>query len=152
MKLLGAITFLLFVLAFPVLTQEKDLPPAQAELVNTERAFAKLAVERGVRESFIAYFADDGVGFAPHPHKVKERFSNSPAPAAITSDFNWAHVYGDIAQAGDLGWNTGPTLIEDTSPEKKPARHGMFLGLEKAERRQLARGARSGSRYARRSR
>jgi len=134
MKLLGAITLLLFVLTFPVLTQEKDLPPAQAELVNTERAFAKLAVERGVRESFIAYFADDGIGFAPHPHKVKERFSNSPAPAARPPlTLNWAPVYGDIAQAGDLGWNTGPTLIEDTSPEKKPARHGMFFSVWKKQ-------------------
>ena len=134
MKLLGAITLSLFVLTFPVLTQEKDLPPAQAELVNTERAFAKLAVERGVRESFIAYFADDGVGFAPHPHKVKERFSNSPAPAARSPlTLNWAPVYGDIAQAGDLGWNTGPTLIEDTSPEKKPARHGMFFSVWKKQ-------------------
>jgi ketosteroid isomerase-like protein len=134
MKLLGAITLLLFVLTFPVLTQEKDLPPAQAELVNAERAFAKLAVERGVRESFIAYFADDGVGFAPHPHQVKERFSNSPAPAARPPlTLNWAPVYGDIAQAGDLGWNTGPTLIEDTSPEKKPARHGMFFSVWKKQ-------------------
>ncbi len=94
MKLLGGAILLLFVLTFPAWTQEKDLPPAQAELVNTERAFAKLAVERGVRESFIAYFADDGM-------------------------------------AGDLGWNTGPTLIEDTSPEKKPARHGMFFSVWK---------------------
>jgi ketosteroid isomerase-like protein len=134
MKLLGAITLLLFVLTFPVLTQEKDLPPAQADLVNAERAFAKLAGERGVRESFIAYFADDGIGFAPHPHKVKERFSNSPAPAARPPlTLNWAPVYGDIAQAGDLGWNTGPTLIEDTSPEKKPARHGMFFSVWKKQ-------------------
>jgi len=124
----------LFVLTFPALTQEKELPPAQAELVDTERAFAKLAVERGVRESFIAYFADDGIGFAPHPHKVKERLSNSPAEASRPSlRLNWAPVYGDIAQAGDLGWNTGPTLIEDTSPEKKPARHGMFFSVWKKQ-------------------
>ena len=134
MKLLGATILLLFVLTSPSWTQEKELPPAQAELVNTERAFAKLAVERGVRESFIAYFADDGVGFAPHPHKVKERFSNSPAPAARPPPtLNWAPVYGDIAQAGDLGWNAGPTLIEDTSPEKKPARHGMFFSVWKRQ-------------------
>jgi ketosteroid isomerase-like protein len=134
MKLLGAITLLLFFLAIPVLTQEKDLPAAQAELVNAERAFAKLAVERGVRESFIAYFADDGIGFAPHPHKVKERFSSSPAPASRPPlTLNWAPVYGDIAQAGDLGWNTGPTLIEDTGPEKKPARHGMFFSVWKKQ-------------------
>jgi hypothetical protein len=71
MKPFIVIALLLFIPTIPALTQEKELPPAQAELVNTERAFAKLAVERGVRESFVAYFADDGVGFAPHPHKVK---------------------------------------------------------------------------------
>src|SRR5262245_40655603 len=134
MKLLGAITLLLFFLTVPVLTQEKYLPPAQAELVNTERAFAKLAVERGVRESFIAYFADDGIGFAPHPHKVKEAFSNSPAPATRPPvTLNWAPVYGDIAQAGDLGWNTGPTVIEDTGPEKEPTRNGMFFSVWKKQ-------------------
>src|SRR5215470_19607703 len=104
MKPFFTIALSLFVLTLPALTQEKDLPPAQADLVNTERAFAKLAVERGVRESFIAYFADDGIGFAPHPLKVKERLSNSPAPATLPSlTLNWAPVYGDIAQAGDLG-------------------------------------------------
>jgi ketosteroid isomerase-like protein len=134
MKPLGAIIFLLSALALPSLTQEKDLPPAQAELVNAERAFAKLAVERGVRESFITYFADDGIGFAPHPHNVKERFSNSPAPDTRSpTALNWAPVYGDIAQAGDLGWNAGPTVIEDTSAEKKPARHGMFFSVWKKQ-------------------
>jgi len=128
------IILLLFVLTVPALTQEKDLPPAQAELVNAERAFAKLAVERGVRESFIAYFADDGIGFAPHPHKVKETFSKSPAPATRPAIvLNWAPVYGDIAQAGDLGWNTGPTVFEDTGPEKKLIRHGMFFSVWKRQ-------------------
>jgi ketosteroid isomerase-like protein len=134
MKLFITIILLLFVPTFPVLTQEKDLPPAQAELVNTERAFAKLAVERGVRESFIAYFADDGIGFAPHPHKVKETFSKSPAPATRPPIMlNWAPVCGDIAQAGDLGWNAGPTVFEDTSPEKKPTRHGIFFSVWKKQ-------------------
>ncbi len=134
MKTVISVALLLLVPTLTVLIQEKEPPPAQVELVKTERAFAKLAVERGVRESFIAYFAEDGIGFAPHPHKVKETFSKNPAPAtrpAIT--LNWAPVYGDIAEAGDLGWNTGPTLIEDASAEKKPARHGMFFSVWKKQ-------------------
>jgi ketosteroid isomerase-like protein len=134
MKTFITVTLLLFVLTFPALTQDKGLPPAQTELVNTERAFAKLAVERGVRESFITYFADDGIGFNPHPHKVKETLSKSPAPARRSPlVLNWAPVYGDIARAGDLGWNTGPTVVEDTSPEKKPTRHGMFFSVWKKQ-------------------
>jgi ketosteroid isomerase-like protein len=124
----------LLALAFTCLSQEKNLPPAQAELVNTERAFAKRAVERGIRDSFIAYFADDGIGFGPHPYKVKETLSAQPAPSTRSPIvLNWAPVYGDIAQAGDLGWNTGPTVFEDTSPEKKPTRHGTFFSVWKKQ-------------------
>jgi ketosteroid isomerase-like protein len=134
MKKLITTALCLFALAFTGLPQDKDLPPAQAELVNTERAFAKLAVERGVRDSFITYFADDGVGFSPQPYKVKETLSQSPAPATRpTTVLNWAPIYGDIAQAGDLGWNTGPFVVEDISPEKKPTRHGMFFSVWKKQ-------------------
>jgi len=135
MKSFGAIVALLAVLNLPALMQEKDLPPAQAELVKAERAFAKLAVERGIRDSFIAYFADDGIGFGPHPYKVKESFSSRPAPATRSPIvLNWSPVYGDLADAGDLGWNTGPTVFEDTSPAKTPTRHGMFFSVWKKQR------------------
>jgi hypothetical protein len=35
--------------------------------------------------------------------------------------------------AGDLGYNTGPTVIEDTSPEKRPARYGMLFSVWKKQ-------------------
>lgn len=116
---------LLSVFTLPALTQEKELSPAHSALVATEQAFAKLAVERSIRESFINYFAEDGIAFAPHPYKVKEVLSNRPSPPTRSPIvLNWAPLYGDIAQAGDLGWNTGPTVFEDTGPEKRPTRHG----------------------------
>ncbi len=134
MKSRTTIVLLLFVLTLSAFTQDKGLPPEQAELINAERAFARLSVERGIRESFITYFADDGIGFAPHPYKVKESLSRNPAPATrSTMVLNWAPVYGDIAQAGDLGWNTGPTVFEDTGPDQKPARHGMFFSVWKKQ-------------------
>lgn len=134
MRPLVTTALLLFVLTLPASTKEKDLSPAQAAIVATERAFAKLSVERGVRASFIAYFADDGIGFAPHPYKVKEVLSNRPAPTTRSPTvLNWAPIFGGIARAGDLGWNTGPTLYEDTSPEKRPTEHGMFFSVWKKQ-------------------
>ena len=134
MRPFTAAVLVLSVLSFSALTQEKELPAAQAALVATERAFAKLAVEQGVRASFIAYFAEDGIGFAPHPYKVKETLSNRPAPTTRSPlVLNWAPIFGDIAQAGDLGWNTGPTVFEDTSPERRPTRHGMFFSIWKKQ-------------------
>jgi ketosteroid isomerase-like protein len=134
MRPLKTTALLLSLIVLPVFPKEKDLSPAQAALVATERAFARLAVEQGVRASFIAYFADDGIGFNPHPYKVKEVLSNRPAPARrSTIVLNWAPIFGGMARAGDLGWNTGPTVIEDTGPEKRPAQHGMFFSVWKKQ-------------------
>ena len=38
--------------------EEKVLPQDLASLVQAERAFVRLSVERGVRESFLAFFAE----------------------------------------------------------------------------------------------
>jgi len=115
-------------------SQTNDLTPAQAAIVATERAFAKLSVEQGVRASFITYFAEDGIGFGPQPYKVKETLSKLPAPATrSTFVLNWAPIFGGVASSGDLGWNTGPTLREDRSPDKKPSQHGMFFSVWKKQ-------------------
>jgi ketosteroid isomerase-like protein len=134
MKQIGSAFLFILLLVPAAWAQQKELPPAQADLVETERAFAKLGFERGVRESFIAYFADDGIGFNPHPFKVKETLSRQPAPTTRPQfSLNWAPAFGDISMAGDLGYNTGPTVIEDTGPEKRPTRHGMFFSVWKKQ-------------------
>jgi ketosteroid isomerase-like protein len=127
----GPPAVLVLVAAAPALPQE--LPPAQADLVSTERAFAKLAETNGIREAFLEYFADDGIGFGPHPYKVRETLRNSPPPPPSTTILRWAPAYGDVSPSGDLGWNTGPTVFEDTSAAKKPARHGMFFSVWKKQ-------------------
>jgi ketosteroid isomerase-like protein len=130
----GWIVALLFAVSVAVFSQEKDLPPAQAELVAAERAFAKLSVARGMRESFLTYFADDGVAFTPHPGRAKDDLNKQPVekqPLGYT--LNWAPIFGDISQAGDLGYNTGPVLIEDRSPAQKPPRHALFFSVWKKQ-------------------
>lgn len=110
--------------------QEKNLPPAFATMVATERAFAKLAGVRGVRDSFITFFADDGINFTPHPTKTRENLMSQPPPETLPPVLlNWTPVYGDIAAAGDLGYNTGPFVVEGKSPEKRPTRHGLFFSV-----------------------
>ncbi len=62
-------------------SQEKGAPEALLKMADTERAFAKLSVEKGVREAFTTFFADDGVNFQPHP--VNRRFSIWPNPPKL---------------------------------------------------------------------
>jgi ketosteroid isomerase-like protein len=134
MKRLIATAVLMLVLSLNSLPKDTRLTPAQAELVAAERAFAKLSVDRGIRESFITYFAADGIGFGPHPYKVKEVLSNGPVPATRSPIvLNWAPIYGDIAGSGDLGYNTGPTVFEDRGPNKTPTAHGIFFSVWKRQ-------------------
>lgn len=116
--------------AVPFAAFAAALPPAQQELFDTERAFVQLAAEKGFRDSFYAYFADDGVAFNPHPFRVRIALaSQPPTPPPMGAD--WAPVYGDVSAAGDLGWNTGPLLYAGRNGQ--PDRHGMFFSVWKRQ-------------------
>jgi ketosteroid isomerase-like protein len=109
---------------------DAGLPPAQQELFDAERAFVRLAAEKGFRDSFHAYFADDGIAFNPHPFRVRVVLANQPStPPPMGAD--WAPVYGDISAAGDVGWNTGPLVF--AGRDGKPDRHGMFFSVWKRQ-------------------
>ncbi|MCI0339284.1 MAG: nuclear transport factor 2 family protein [Acidobacteria bacterium] len=124
----------LYSVIFSVLSQENDLSPALSSLVDAERAFAKLSVEKGVREAFMTYFAEDGINFQPHPTITIENYRKNagpPIPPPVT--LNWAPIYGDVSQAGDLGYNTGPYVLEDNRAEKKSIVHGLFFSVWKKQ-------------------
>ncbi len=133
----GIISALILAVAATSITlpQEKGLPSALSALIAAERSFAKLSVEKGVREAFITFFADDGVNFQPHPVNTKEAFSKQPAPAQRPPTIlNWSPIYGDVAQSGDLGYSTGPYTFEDRSGQNRPTSHGLFFSVWKKQR------------------
>ncbi len=125
-----AIALLALLPIAPALAADAGLNAAQQEMVDAERAFVRLAAERGFRDSFYEYFADDGIAFNPHPFRVRTALANQPASPGPMGAV-WAPVYGDIAQSGELGWNTGPLVFEGKNGE--PDRHGMFFSVWKRQ-------------------
>jgi ketosteroid isomerase-like protein len=119
--------------------QSGGYTPALVSLVEAERSFSRMSVERGVRESFLAFFADDGINFQPHPTNTREAYLKRPAPAARPPvTLYWEPVFADVSRAGDLGYTTGPYRLSDQSAERKPTRHGYYFSIWK---RQLPGGA-----------
>lgn len=115
-------------------TQKENLPPALASLVEAERAFARTSVEKGIRDSFYEFFAEDGINFQPHPTNTREAIRKRPAPATrppIT--LNWEPVFADISRAGDMGYTTGPYSVTDQSPEHRPTRYGYYFSIWKKQ-------------------
>lgn len=118
----------LLVAAAPAFARDAPMPADQAAMVESERAFVRLAAEKGFRDSFYHYFAPDGIAFVPHPARVRvtlERAPSSPGPMGAI----WAPVYSDISQAGDLGWNTGPLVFEARPAQNRPENYGMFFSV-----------------------
>lgn len=117
-------------LTMAAIASEERLTPAQRALVEAERAFVRLAAERGFRDSFYEYFAEDGIGFNPHPFRMKVYLASQPS-APSPWGVVWAPVYGDIANSGDLGWNTGPVVYPGR--DGQPDRHGLFFSVWKRQ-------------------
>lgn len=114
--------------------QQGGYSPALVSLVEAERAFARTSVERGIRESFLAFFADDGINFQPHPTKTREAYLKRPAPIQRPPvTLNWEPVFADVSRAGDLGYTTGPYRLADQSPEPKPTKHGYYFSIWKRQ-------------------
>lgn len=110
--------------------QEGDRSSALASLVAAERAFAHTSVEKGIRDSFLEFFADDAINFQPHPVKAREAILSRPTPTTRPPvTLNWEPVWADVSAAGDLGYTTGPYTLTDNSPEKRPTRHGYYFSV-----------------------
>jgi ketosteroid isomerase-like protein len=127
-------TLALLLLLISIGVAQKPNSSALMSLVETERAFAKMSVDRDVREAFLMFFADDGINFQPHPTRTREAFLKRPPPAGRpTGVLNWEPIYADVAQAGDLGYTTGPYTFVDNSPQPGPTRYGFYFSIWKKQ-------------------
>lgn len=72
---------------------------------------------------------DDGYNFDSREDPIKPRqdYPKLPQqPGKPRYQLDWFPVYTDIAEAGDMGFNTGPYTVLDTKGEN-PTSHGYFF-------------------------
>jgi ketosteroid isomerase-like protein len=111
--------------------QPKEQSSALMSLVEAERSFARTSVQKGIRDSFLEFFADDGVNFTPAPGNAKEFYSKRPAGhSPIILD--WSPIYADIAASGELGYTTGPFTVTSKA-DNKVVSQGYYLSVWKKQ-------------------
>lgn len=96
-------------------------------LIEAERAFSRLSEEKGIREAFLFYLADDSVVFLPRP--VPGRKAYEEAPAESPTLLTWEPAYAEVSPAGDLGYTTGPYQAKDKSNAASAPRFGHYVSL-----------------------
>jgi ketosteroid isomerase-like protein len=109
---------------------ESSVDNALQSLVQAEKNFAQMAMEKGIRDSFLANLADNAVVFDPGPANGKEVYLKRPVSDARLT---WEPIFADIAHAGDLGYTTGPWEYKSSSSDEKPSAYGQFLSIWKKQ-------------------
>jgi len=102
---------------------------ALGSLVDAELAFARMALERGIRAAFLASFASDGVVFEPAPVRIHAAWAKRPAPADPKAlRLEWQPAQAGVARSHDMGFTTGPSKLTDA---RRPdfVRHGLFFSV-----------------------
>jgi ketosteroid isomerase-like protein len=97
------------------------------QMVEAERAFARTAAERGVREAFLAFLAPNAIAVQPYGNaRAQWEARPSPPPGTRTARLEWAPRTGDVAASGDLGWLTGDFRF---IPPAGDPRHGCYFSV-----------------------
>lgn len=100
MKTIFFITIILFGAIFGPAQTKTDAE----KIVESEKSFAKVAEEKGIKPAFLEFLADDGIIFRPTAMNGKESFRSRPDSPALLS---WHPVFADISSNGALGYSTG---------------------------------------------
>jgi ketosteroid isomerase-like protein len=89
------------------------------ELMQVDRDFARLCVEKGASESFLTYIDDSCVILRPNrlPVKGREKITEMYSNPDTSMTLNWEPLYADISSSGDMGYTYGIYTIEMDSPE-----------------------------------
>jgi ketosteroid isomerase-like protein len=94
-------------------------------LVTSERAFAAMSVEKGVREAFLTFLSEDGLIFRPLAQNGRKAWeSRGPVPVTLV----WEPAYAEVSAAGDLGFTTGPWELRPHDPERRVG-HGHYVSV-----------------------
>jgi ketosteroid isomerase-like protein len=103
-----------------------DRQAALDSLVAAENAFSKTAGEKGIRDAFVEFFADDSILFRPDPVPGREWMRARPPSRALLS---WYPVFADVSLAGDLGYTTGPWELRAKGRRDPEVAHGTYISV-----------------------
>ena len=110
----------------PVSSDGQPDTPARVDLIAAERAFAARSAQRGTRDAFLAYLAEDAVLFIPRAAPGRPFFEQQPATKAGLA---WEPIYAEVSRAGDLGFTTGPYEARANRDVDSVTAYGNFVSL-----------------------
>lgn len=100
------------------------------KLVNTEKAFAKTALEKSVKQAFLEFLSDDGLIFQPNATNAQKFWQARPESKALLA---WNPVWADISMNGQIGYTTGDWDFRPKGKDDTPVAFGQYITIWKLQ-------------------
>jgi ketosteroid isomerase-like protein len=116
---------------------EKKEPVAKLnekyKMIEADRAFSKLSVEKGMRKAFIQYIDSNGVLLRPNQYPLIGAEAIDFLTQVNDTGFTmqWEPKGGSIAQSGELGYTFG--LYALTPSKKDTTFYGTYVSIWKKQ-------------------
>ncbi len=95
------------------------------KIYDSEKAFERVAAEKGLNQSFVEFSAPDGICFFPgFPVNCREYFRAQPASSAAIF---WNPTFVDVSSNGALGYTTGNSVFRPKGKDDADAFYGQYL-------------------------
>lgn len=122
------------IIASSVPAQDRRIVEPLMAMIMTERAFSRMSEEKGIRESFTEFIAEDGILFRPRAVFGKKWMQENPLPPSKTRPLLvWQPIFAGISHAGDLGYTTGPWQFKNDIKDAKFSGFGNFMTVWKKQ-------------------
>jgi ketosteroid isomerase-like protein len=97
-----------------------------AKIFETEKAFEKMAAEKGLNAAFIEFMAPLGVMFVPEVRNGREFWKSvPPSPTLLT----WNPIWIDVASNGTLAYSIGNSIRRPNGKDDPNEIHGHYISI-----------------------
>ncbi|MDI1240618.1 MAG: nuclear transport factor 2 family protein [bacterium] len=97
-----------------------------AKIYETEKAFEKMAADKGVSSAFIEFMAPMGVMFVPEQQNAREFWKSIPPS---TSYLTWNPIWIDAASNGMLGYSIGNSIRRPKGKDDPEMVYGHYISI-----------------------
>jgi ketosteroid isomerase-like protein len=125
---LRTISFSFLLAILPGLKAQERASPSV--VANAESNFARTCAERGIRESFLQFFAPDSIIFAPGPQNGQKFYTDYKDKGR---KLIWQPIFATIARSGELGLTSGPWEMQTSMRDQTPLAFGNFVSVWKKQ-------------------
>lgn len=114
---------IVFVFLFTLSISAQDV---RRQIYETERAFEKMAAEKGINAAFVEYLSPVGVMFLPDAVNGRETWrSRPPSPAALT----WNPIWIDVSSNGVMAYSIGNSRYRPKGKDDTTVYYGHYISV-----------------------